>query len=400
MIDKEREATYQRLHSQGEELVLAVQDTTTFNFGRHEHTQGLGVLEDNKTLGFFAHTTLAVSTKGVPIGLLDQQVWSRPHNPHSRRKENGHRAFPITEKESMKWLKGLRESVEAQPTWQTVTVCDREADIYELFQEAHNLGAGFIVRAVRDRKLESDLGLKAVLLQLPCELHFSLELERHDAQAARQAQVELRYTTLTLKPPQNRNALNTAFPLTPLAVQVIEVLEKTPPEGVAALHWVLLTNLPIANVEDAQRWVRFYSYRWLVERFHFVLKSGGCHFEDSQLRTFEALTRFLALCSEVAWRILWMTYQARQTPDAPCTSVLTDPEWQALSAYMTDSPQPPPKPPSLRQAIRWIGQLGGFIGRNRDGEPGVKVLWRGWQTFQPIVSAWLIFHPMPDVGNV
>src|SRR5437868_2168705 len=108
MIDKERYATYERLRYQGEKVVLAVQDTTTFNFGRHEHTQGLGVLEDNHTLGFFAHTTLALSTKGVPLGLLDQQVWSRPYNPHSSRKENGHRALPITEKESMKWLKGLR----------------------------------------------------------------------------------------------------------------------------------------------------------------------------------------------------------------------------------------------------------------------------------------------------
>ena len=400
MIDKEREATYQRLRKQGERLVLAVQDTTTFNFNRHKHTQGLGVLEDNHTTGFFAHTTLAVSPSGIPMGLLDQQVWSRPHNPHSGRKDNAHRALPITEKESMKWLTGLRGSLEPQPAWQTVTICDREADIYELFQEAHNLGAGFIVRAVRDRKLENDSGLKAVLLQLPCLLQFKLQLERHDGQTARQAQVELRYTTLALKPPKNRNAANTAFPLSSLSVQVIEVLEKTPPQGIAALHWILLTNLPIENVETAQKWVRFYGYRWLVERFHFVLKSGGCHFEGSQLRTFEALTRFLALCSAVAWRILWITYHARQTPDAPCTSVLTDPEWQALSAYMTGSPHPLSKPPNLRQATRWIGQLGGFIGRKQDGQPGVKVLWRGWQTFQSIFSAWLIFHPSPDVGNV
>ena len=281
MIEKEREATYQRLHSQSDEFVLAVQDTTGFNFSGHKHTQGLGVLEDNHTLGFFAHTTLAVSAKGVPIGLLDQQVWSRPYNPHSRRKDNAHRALPIIEKESMKWLNGLRSSVQSQQTWQTVTVCDREGDIYELFQEAYNLGAGFIVRAVRDRNLENDLGLKTVLLQVPCVLQFSIELERHDGQSVRQAQVELRYTTLTLEPPKNRNVANTAFPLSPLTVQVIErSIEKIPPEGVAALHWVLLTNLPIASVEDAQRGVRFYSYRWLVERFHFVLKSG-CHFEDS-----------------------------------------------------------------------------------------------------------------------
>lgn len=396
MIEHERQLTYQRLQNQSEKVVLAVQDTTTFNFGHHGSIDDLGVLEDNRTPGFFAHSTLAVSPEGVPMGLLDQQVWTRPQNP--RKKDNAHQRLPITEKESVKWLKGLTHSLQEEQSWQTITICDREGDIYELFQQAHDLKAGFIVRAVRNRHVDNASRLMDVLPQRPCALQFSIELERHDGQPSRQAQVELRYTALTLQPPDNRSVLNTAFPLFSLDVQVIEILETTPPEGVSALHWVLLTNLPIASLKDAQCYVRFYSYRWLVERFHYVLKSG-CHFEDSQLRTLAALTRLLALCSAVAWRILWMTYQARQTPDAACNVVLTDPEWQALAAYMTHSPVPPPKPPSLRQAIRWIGQLGGFIGRKGDGEPGVKVLWRGWQTFQSIFSAWLIFHPLPHVGN-
>jgi len=55
----------------------------------------------------------------------------------------------------------------------------------------------------------------------------------------------------------------------------------------------------------------------------------------------------------------------------------------------------------LRQAVRWIGQLGGFLGRKNDGEPGVKVLWRGWARLQDFVLAWSVFHlPTKDVGNV
>jgi hypothetical protein len=37
----------------------------------------------------------------------------------------------------------------------------------------------------------------------------------------------------------------------------------------------------------------------------------------------------------------------------------------------------PKQLPTLRQAIRWIAQLGGFLGRKGDGDPDVKTRWRG-----------------------
>ncbi|MCI0713071.1 MAG: transposase [Chloroflexi bacterium] len=96
---------------------------------------------------------------------------------------------------------------------------------------------------------------------------------------------------------------------------MVEVREVDPPETVKEpLHWLLLTSLSVETVDDAHRIVRFYTYRWLVERLHLVLKSGGCQFEESQLRHVEALYRLLGLCSRSAWRLLWLTYQARQTP--------------------------------------------------------------------------------------
>jgi hypothetical protein len=216
----------------------------------------------------------------------------------------------------------------------------------------------------------------------------------------RTAQLEIRYTTLTLLPPKNRSPHNQAFALTPLPVTVIEARESQPPPDTEPVHWLLVTNLTVPNGATTEQILRYYSYRWLVERFHFVLKSG-CQFESSQLQSFDALSRFLGLCSGVAWRLLWMTYQARTTPAVSYETVLTVSEWQSLAAYMHSSPEPPQQAPSLRQAMRWIGQLGGFIGRKSDGEPGVKVLWRGWQVFQTIHAAWLVFHPPPQsVGNV
>jgi hypothetical protein len=398
-MELERETCHKRLASLGERAFLVVQDSTSFNFAHHPQTTGLGVLDDNRSPGFFAHSSLAVSLEGVPLGILDQQVWQRAVS--QGRKVNAHQALPITEKESFKWLKGLQNSLPTDQTWELIMVCDREGDVYELFQLAHQQSAKFIIRAAKNRRLEDgNLLLKAVAA-LPPVGEIEVEIASRRNLANRSARLELRYAPFTLLPPKNRTPNNRSFPLSSLPITVIEASEQQPPQDTEAVHWLLVTNLAVPDIEAACQMLRYYSYRWLVERFHFVLKSG-CQFESSQLQSFEALSRFLGVCSGVAWRLLWMTYQARKTPDASCETVLTLSEWHALAAYMQHSPQPPQQVPSLRQAMRWIGQLGGFIGRKSDGEPGVKVLWRGWEVFQTIHAAWLVFHPPDpplDVGN-
>jgi hypothetical protein len=398
IIGIERQQTWQRIAADDGQFLLAVQDTTAFSFAKRAALEGLGVLEDNRTAGFFAHTTLAVSSQGVPLGILNQQVWSRPANLN--RDKEAHKQRPITEKESYKWIKGLPQIAQTIQR-RVVTVCDREADIYELFQESQNQQLDFIVRVVRNRRLEDVSLLYEHLDEVQVSDTYEVTVQRQQDQAERVTQVELRYSTVTLLPPKNRSQAATSIALEPLSVQIVEVREVNPAEDVKKpLHWVLMTTLPVETNDEAHQIVRFYTYRWLVERFHYVLKSGGCDFEQSQLRTVEALHRLLGLCSRVAWRLLWLTYEARQSPNVPCSLVLSDAEWRALMAFTSSSKQPVNQPPSLREAVRTIAKLGGFLGRKSDGEPGVKTLWRGWQRLQDIVATWLIFNPPPDVGNV
>jgi hypothetical protein len=395
IIEKEQEATRQRLEADRGCIVLAVQDTTSFNFAGRTAVQGLGVLEDNRTPGFFAHSTLAVSEQGVPLGVLGQAVWSRPQNLD--RDKEGHKQKPITEKESFKWLQSMGQLPDTAK--RVVTVCDREADVYELFQAAANRKLDYIVRASRNRCLEDAALLRDHLGEMSVADTYTITVRRQVNQSERTATVDLRYTTVTLSPPKRPKSA-VAMALHPLTVQVVEVKELDPPAAVKEpIHWILLTTLAVDNLDDAYRIVRYYTYRWLVERFHFVLKSGGCDFEASQLRTVEALHRLLAICSRVAWQLLWLTYEARQHPAKPCTLVLTQAEWQALTAFTNQSNTPADSPPTLQQAVRAIAQLGGFIGRKSDGEPGVKTLWRGWQRFQDIAATWSLFYPSPDVGN-
>lgn len=167
--------------------------------------------------------------------------------------------------------------------------------------------------------------------------------------------------------------------------------EPAPPPDTEALGWLLLTSLPVATPEDALRIVTWYGYRWLIERYHVVLKTG-CRIEERQFHTAERLTTALALYSLIACQLLRLTYQARATPDVPCTVVLTTAEWQALHAHTHHTPVVPATPPSLREALRAIARLGGFLGRRSDGEPGVQVLWQGLTRLRDLAAMWSLLH--------
>ncbi len=151
--------------------------------------------------------------------------------------------------------------------------------------------------------------------------------------------------------------------------------------------------MPVTTYEEAVQIVLWYSLRWLIERYHFVLKSG-CRIEELQLETAQRLERALATYCIVAWRLLWLTYQARQAPESSCEVVLQQDEWQALYATMHQTTTVPEQPPTLHEAVSWIARLGGFLGRKSDGEPGVKVIWRGLRRLEDIVATWRLLHPM------
>ena len=187
--------------------------------------------------------------------------------------------------------------------------------------------------------------------------------------------------------------------LKPLSLWAILVQEEAPPAGVTPIVWLLWTSLPITDLDAALRCVRWYSYRWLIERYHFVLKSG-CRLEDLQLAAAARLERALATYCIVAWRLLWLTYEARQNPDTPCERALERSEWQALYCHIHKTSRPPATPPTLRQAVRWIAQLGGFLGRKWDGEPGVQTIWLGLRRLADMTAMWQLMMPPPHPGFI
>jgi hypothetical protein len=383
--------------------VLAIQDTSYLVYTSHRQTTGLGKLSLKKgkrvkqihSQGLLMQSCLAVTTDGVPLGLLDQKIFARESGARAQTKQRN--VLPIEEKESSRWLAALQNSKLGRGNTQLVTVCDREADIYELFQLSAELAAPVLVRANYDRPInkrsmyaeKDSVKLWKHLEQQPGMGSFAVEIPARRGtkharpRAPRVATVELRFVAFTLNPPKR---LSSKLP--DLAMDAIYVREKASPAGVPPLE-MLLTNLTIENFAQAYEKVQGYCLRGRIEMYHKVLKSGF-PIEHCRLGDAPRLIRYVTVMSIIAWRLFRLTLIARTHPAAPCTTLLTENEWQVLYGKIKRTTALPPPTPSLREAVIWIARLGGFLARKTDGQPGTIPLWRGWKRLTDLTQGWLL----------
>jgi hypothetical protein len=379
-------ATQQRM--QAVPIVLAVQDTSLLDWTNHPETKGLGPLATTHHQGLLVHTTLALTPEHVPLGLLQQQVWAR--DPEVRRAQD-HKTRPLAAKESQKWLTSLEAVIAARnacPETHFVSVGDREADVYDLFLMERPVGVDLLVRAAQNRKTEGPEGyLWAAMATAAVAATVTVQLGERGKQPARMAELTVRWREVTVRAPKSRAKEH----LPSVTVWAVWAVERTPPPGAEPVEWLLLTTMPITSTDAALERLAWYAARWGIEVWHKVLKSG-CQIEQKQLGTAHRLTNCLTLYSVIAWRILYAVMLARTLPDAPCSALLAPHEWQGLYCRIHGVAIAPSKPPSLRQAVRWIAQLGGFQGRKGDGEPGVTAMWNGFQRLVDIAEMYRIMH--------
>ena len=388
----------------GEKVVLAIQDTTSLNYSTHPATENLGPIGSSPTgiIGLMLHGTLVVNTEGTPLGLIDAQCWAR--NPEEYGKRAKRHSLPIEEKESHKWLKSFQAATAVAascPGTTIVSVGDREADIYELFAFADKTPKApyLLVRARHDRKLAEEQGqLLEHLNGCPEAGIQEIVVPRRGNRPVRTARLSIRYSKVVLSQPKRIAGTS------PLSIWAIIAEEEQAPEGIDPLKWVLLTTAPTISFEDACERLRWYTQRWTIEVFHRTLKSG-CLIENRQLGSANRLEACLAIDLVVAWRIHYLTKLGRETPNVPCSIYFEEAEWKALVTFVTKNPTPAEKPPSLREAIRMLAVLGGFLGRKGDGEPGSQVLWLGLQRLDDITEMWKVMsailgHPPPPSSHI
>jgi hypothetical protein len=392
ILDPHYAATEARVREQP--LVLVAQDTTSLNYSTHPHTQGLGPIgtQSEKVRGLMVHDTMAFTARGIPLGLLNLQCWARDgigsrDERHSK---------PIEDKESFKWLESYAAVSAVQQRvrkTQMVVMADREADIHEVFAAQANTphGAQLLIRAERSRNRqvlgeeEAHASLWRTLEQQEPIGTREILIPPSEKRAARKATLEVRSAPVTLRPPKRSPHL------APVALWAVLAQELNPAPEVEGLEWMLLTTVAVQHKEDAFERLNWYARRWGIEVYHRILKSG-CRVEARQLEQAHRLLNCLAIDLVVAWRIYHLTTLGEKTPEVPCTIYFTDSEWKALCTFVSRTKTPPKLPPSLNEAVRLLGQLGGHLGRKRDGHPGTEVLWRGMARLTDIGLAYELYH--------
>ena len=106
--------------------------------------------------GLKVHSLMASTTQGVPLGILEQQIWTRPVK--TKKKKNQKTRQSILNKESKRWLTGLVSAELAIPATTTVvTITDREGDIYDLFALKRESNSELLIRAKHNRRVNHEL---------------------------------------------------------------------------------------------------------------------------------------------------------------------------------------------------------------------------------------------------
>jgi len=390
------------------QTVLALQDTSYFVYTSHRKTEGLGKMSMKKgknvkkiySNGLMMHTCLAVTTDGLPLGLLDQKIFSRKLRTKKTGKAKPHAHLPIEEKESYRWLETLENTKAATGGTEIVTVCDREADLYNFFKRSHPIGASVLVRANADRTINrtsryAEKGVKKLWEHMRQQIEtgsYTLDIPKRSKtkhcqeREARTATVAVRFGSFMLNPPRN-NLQHSTEDLPDIEMYAAYALESDPPDGEEPVEWMLLTNLPVTSYEEAYEKILWYCVRWRIEMYFKVLKSGF-RVETCRLGHAERLARYLTVMSIVAWRLFMITLVARTDPAMPCSTFLANHEWKVLFLKANKNKTLPKKPPLIGDVVIWVAKLGGYLARKSDGPPGTITLWRGWKRLADLTEGW------------
>jgi len=362
--------------------IRIIHDSTSFNFSHLRSATGLGFINDSENArGLHLHSSLILSPQGVLLGVAHLHFWIRQQ--FRQESADQRRRLPIEEKESFKWLLGVRAAVgrfadcAGRPV-RLIHAMDREGDVHEVFAEIRRLRQDAVIRCCQDRRVQSRKGLpiscsKAYVAARPALGQTCLRVPTKLGRT-RLAQVEMRSVQVRLMPDGDNYKGRK-----PLKLWLIEVRETgTPPAGEEPVRWWLWTTLPAKTAEQAIEVLSIYRSRWRLEEYHREMKTVGCDVEGLRLAAGERLMKAITIQAQVAARVVQLRDKVRQSPRASCTGCFEEEEWQALWAWQHKRGwRAEDGEPTLEQVVRWLGRLGGHLGRKGDGLPGAEVLGRG-----------------------
>ena len=362
--------------------VLIAHDISTISYNDLQ-ADGLGYLDNKEGMGILCYSSIAATTQGLPLSLLFQHTWTRP--PEQLGKSIRRKARCFEDKETYRWYEAMSQVNEVLgPQVHKIHIADRAADVYELFFHAYQSGTDLLIRARHNRCLTNGSHLWDSMALEPVAASVQLDIPDKRGRTKIKVNADVRYHPVEILRPKTGNIVYESVVLT-----AIDIKENS--TGEDAIHWKLLTTLEINDVAAALQCVKWYTYRWLIERFHYVLKSGT-KIEELQLKDAKSLQKAIAVYSMAAFRVMQLVYESRHHPDVSCEVILTKAQWQTLYMLIDKSGKIPQTPPALKQAVMWIGRLGGHLGRKSDGPPGLKTVWQGYQQLCHAASLYEIMN--------
>ncbi len=367
MLEGHVKATVERCQSSDGDVLIVSQDSVIYNLTTHQALQGLGPLQ-GKLKGTLQHNVLACDEQGLPLGLLYQRNWTRG-------------GFGALDNESDKWLLGLQAVNEhlSGISKRVVLVQDREADVWSFFKAQRAPNVDLLVRVHQPRKVEVMasglvLPLEQAAEQVPVVGQMQVHIERHNRPV--QLILQVSAAAVAVLPPKDLSAKK--HKAKDLYLVVAREVAASDGQGRCvfdeqqAAQWLLLTSYPVKQANDAFGVVSWYALRWRIERLHYVLKSGGLQVERLQFETIEVLFNAFAFYTIIAWRVLYLTYLARQDSQLPAQQHFDALELQLLKASNKPANQNPIT--TLQQAVSALGRLVNFQPTTKQPLPGVKLL--------------------------
>jgi len=379
--------------------VLSISDSSEINLQAHVgrlQREGLGVVGNNRDVGFFIHPTLVLNAQtGFPLGLSAIQLWTRDCD-HADKHQRNYQNLPIEEKESYKWLQSAESSNRCLSSGgaRLVThIGDRESDLYEEWASVPDAQTHLLIRACQNRRLlNQELSLYDYLSTQPCQGSYPVQVvdDPRRQQTAREALLAVRVAKVEIRRPDNLRAQD--YPPS-VALYAVEAQEVTPPPGQTPIHWRLLTTHEVVCLEQALQVIEWYCWRWRIEQLFATLKQAGLNLEATQLESVEAIQRLTVLALSIAVRTLQLV-EGRDNPDLPASVAFTDEQQQCLTQLApslqggTQKQQNPYPPASLPWATWLMARLGGWSGYCSQRPPGMPTLIHGLRRFESIFLGW------------
>ena len=372
---------------------LIVDDTTEIDFGSTRQATGLGPVGRGTGRGFLIHSALVVTPRDEwVVGLAGQVLFHRQPAPKGETLTQKLRR----DRESAVWGQLIEQVGPPPGTAQWVHVMDRGADDFEVFCRARRMGTDWVGRVKsRNRRVGNEAGHEGPLSDVcavPAAGGYTLTLRARPKQPARRAHLEVAFAPVTTLIPRHPAASLKALTPQPIPQWAVWAPGNPPPTVKEPIDWVLLTSLPVRNLEEAMEVIGYYEKRWLIEEWHKALKTG-CRVEGRQLHASPGLEALTGVLSVVAVRLLQMKEMARREPHRAAQDVV--PARYVELVHRARRGRGRPEDWTIRDFFRGLAGLGGFLGRKSDGEPGWITIWRGWDTLHWMLRALLTVGESP-----